>query len=293
MPEIEGLLRRARRLEIKARRASEGLLAGGYRSVFRGRGIEFAEVREYVPGDDVRAIDWNVTARMGRCFVKEFVEERDLEVYIALDASGSSEFGSGKSKWELGCEIAASLILSALRSNDSVGLCLFSDEVERFIEAGKGRRHGLRLIRELVAHELNGRRTDIALALQWLSRVLKRRSLLFVLSDFMAEGYVRPLRALLAKHEVLLIRLFDPLEEELPEMGYAFVEDCETGEQMLVDTSDAGFRKRFAETARAARAGFEEEMRRLGVEAVHVCTHEPFYLPLYRFMRERRRRMRW
>jgi len=291
MPRVKEVLKRVKKLEIKTSRLVEGLVSGEYHSVFKGRGIEFAEVRGYVPGDDIRAIDWNVTARFNAPFVKEFIEERDLTLFIVFDVSSSNEFGFERRKKEIGYDIAASLMFAALRNNDRVGLCLFTSEVELFIPPGKGKKHVLKLLRELIYYEPKNRNTDIRAALSYLNNVIKKRSIVFIISDFLAPDFERPLKQLKNRHDVILVNITDMREAQIPDIGYAFLEDQETGEQMLVDTSDPEFRARYTELVKAKQDAFFASMKRIGVDIIQVNTSEPFYIPLQRFFKMRERRV--
>ncbi|NOZ59192.1 MAG: DUF58 domain-containing protein [Euryarchaeota archaeon] len=289
MSGVREVLKNIRRLEVATDRLVEGLISGNYRSAFRGRGIEFSEVREYRPGDDIRAIDWKVTARFNAPFVKEFVEERDLNVYIVFDVSGSTEFGSQRSKREVGTEVA-SIMFSALGNNDNVALALFTDSVERFIPPRKGRRHVLYLLRELIYFEPEGRGTDMENSLMYLNRIIKRRGIVFIITDCLSGDFERPLQILRKRHDVVLVHLLDAREEELPDVGYVLLEDSETGEQVVVDTGDRGFREAYKVQARKRRMALLEKMRRLKVDMVEVGTGEPFHVPLRRFFAARARR---
>jgi len=291
MPRVKEVLKRVKKLEIKTSRLVEGLVSGEYHSVFKGRGIEFAEVRGYVPGDDIRAIDWNVTARFNAPFVKEFIEERDLTLFIVFDVSSSNEFGFERRKKEIGYDIAASLMFAALRNNDRAGLCLFTSEVELFIPPGKGKKHMLKLLRELIYYEPKNRNTDIRAALSYLNNVIKKRSIVFIISDFLAPDFERPLKQLKNRHDVILVNITDMREAQIPDIGYAFLEDQETGEQMLVDTSDPEFRARYTELVKAKQDAFFARMKRIGVDIIQVNTSEPFYIPLQRFFKMRERRV--
>jgi len=292
MPKVKEILKRIKKIEIRTNMLVEGLIAGNYHSVFKGRGIEFSEVREYVPGDDIRTIDWNVTARFNSPFVKEFIEERDLNVYIVFDVSGSSEFGFEKSKKEVGFEIAASVMFAALKNNDNIGLCLFTDRVERFIKPRKGKKFVLRLLRELIYFEPSSKKTDIRESLMELGKILKRRSILFIISDFISENFEKPLRYLRKRHDVILINLSDTREEDMPDIGYVLLEDGETGEQVLVNTSDENFRRFYEESVKKRNKELEKRMKKLKIDMVHVRTDEPFYMPLVRFFNMRKRRIR-
>jgi uncharacterized protein (DUF58 family) len=291
MPQVKEVLKRVKKLEVKTKGLVENLLSGEYHSIFKGRGIEFSEVREYVPGDDVRAIDWNVTARFNAPFVKEFIEERDLTLFIVFDLSSSNEFGFQRSKKDLGYDIAASLMFAALRNNDNVGLCLFTDRVEKFIPPGKGKKHMLKLLRDLIYYEPKNKTTNIQVALTYLNNIINRRSIIFIISDFLSPDFERPLKQLKNKHDVILVDISDVREENIPDIGYVFLEDAETGEQMLVDTSDLEFRKSYTALANRRSDDLLSRMKRVNVDMIRMKTSEPFYIPLQQFfkMRERRR----
>lgn len=286
------LIRRVRRLEIRTRRLVEESLAGSYHSVFKGRGMEFSEVREYVPGDDVRSIDWNVSARFGHPFVKKFTEERELTVVLVVDASGSERFGTGPStKMEVSAEISALLAFSAIRNNDRVGLLLFTDQVELFLPPRKGREHGLRVLREVLAIDPRGRGTRIASALEYLQRVVTKRAVIFVLSDFQDEGYERTLRVMAQKHDVVALSVSDPREAQLPEAGLVGVEDPETGQRGVIDAGSARVRRAWAEAAQQDRLRLRETIRRSGIELLELSTGESYEMPLLRFFHKRARRV--
>ena len=286
------VIRRVRRLEIRTRRLVDESLAGSYHSVFRGQGMEFAEVREYEPGDDVRTVDWNVSARMGHPFVKKFTEERELTVVLAVDASGSERFGTAdRTKVELSAEIGALLAFSAIRNNDRVGLLQFTDRVERFVPPRKGRDHAKRVLRDLLAFEPLGKGTDVAKALEALRRAVTKRAVVFLVSDFQDDGYERTLRVVARKHDVVAISVSDPRESTLPPVGIVAVEDPETGARKLVDASSARVRKAYADLAEASARRTRETMRRTGVDLLEISTHEPYERPLLRFFRERARRV--
>lgn len=292
MPRVKEVLKRVKKIELKTRGLVEGLVSGEYHSVFKGRGIEFAEVREYVPGDDIRAIDWWVTARLNAPFVKEFIEERDLTLFIVFDVSSSNEFGFQRSKKDTGYDIAASLMFAALRNNDRVGLCLFTSEVELFIPPGKGKKHILKLLRELIYYEPKNKITDIQSALYYLNNLIKKRSIVFIISDFLSPDFELPLKQLKNKHDVILVDIADMREAHIPDIGYAFLEDHETGDQMLVDTSDPAFRERYTALVTDKRDDLLARMRRMGVDIIQINTSEPFYIPLQRFFKMRERRVR-
>jgi uncharacterized protein (DUF58 family) len=284
-------LAKIRRIEIRARRLVANIFLGEYHSVFRGKGIEFSEVRQYEPGDDVRAIDWNVTARMGSPYIKKYIEERELTVMLVVDVSASSLFTSAAlSKRELAAEVAATLAFAAVANGDRVGLLAFSDQIELFVPPGKDRRHVLRIVRELLYLEPQGSGTDIGAALGYLARIVRRRSVVFVMSDFFDEGYEALMRAAAVRHEVIALTLNDPREASLPDVGLLEVEDAESGERALLDTSSRSVR-----AAYAARAGELRDRRRrtlaaVGVEEVALSTDASYVEPLLRAFRARERR---
>ncbi|MCP3902293.1 MAG: DUF58 domain-containing protein [Planctomycetes bacterium] len=285
------VIRRVRRLEIRTRRLVQESLAGSYHSVFRGRGMEFSEVREYVPGDDVRTIDWNVSARMGHPFVKKFTEERELTVVLVVDVSGSEHFGTGSStKMQVLAEISALLAFSAIMNNDRVGLLLFTDRVEQFLPPRKGREHGLRVLREVLAGHPEGRGTRIGRALEYLQRVVRKRAVVFLLSDFQDDDYERTLRVVAQKHDLVAIALDDPREATLPSVGLVSVVDPETGEPGLLDTSSRGVRRVYEEYAERRRVVLRDTIRRSGVDLLELSTDQNYELPLVRFFHERARR---
>lgn len=293
MPErVREVIKNVRKLEIKTQRMVDGIISGYYHSVFKGRGIEFSDIREYAAGDDIRTIDWNVTARMNAPFVKEFIEERDLTVYIILDVSASNEFGFEQRKRDYGVELAASLIFSALANNDSVGMFLCTSVVEEFIPPRKGRSHLFKLLRAMIYFEPENRTTDLNNCIRHISNVAKRRSIMFIISDFFTEDFEKSLGILKNRHEVILINVSDLRESDIPDIGYAMLEDSETGEQFLVDTSDAGFRGRYASLVKQRNNELSERMRRLKVDMINVRTDQPFEIPLRRFFRLKERRMR-
>jgi len=287
-PEI---FRKVRRIQIVTGALVDEVFAGQYHSAFKGRGMEFEEVREYTPGDDVRTIDWNVTARTGRPFVKSFREERELTVILVVDVSPSQHFGSRQQlKSELVAELGATLAFSAIRNNDKVGLILFTDRIERFVPPRKGTRHVLRVIRELLYHEPAGRRTDIALALEYLSRVMTRRAVVFLISDFQAPRFTSALQVARHRHDVIPVIVWDERERQFPPLRYVELWDPETGQQAVVDTSSQSWRARFEEVAQQRRQMLLSELRRLRLDAIEVATGQPFVEPLRRFFRSRERR---
>jgi uncharacterized protein (DUF58 family) len=282
------LLAQVRRIEIRARRLASTLLAGDYRSVFRGSGIEFAEAREYVPGDDVRLIDWNVTARMGMPWVKEYVEERELSVVCAVDLSASQLVARAPAgRLGVAAELCALLSFAAVYQNDRAGLLTFTDRVEHFVAPAHGTRHVLRIVREVLHHEPARPGTSIAAASDYLARILHRRSIVFVISDFNDQGYERSLRTLSRRHEVLALTLIDPLDLELPDLGVVEVEDAERGTRMLVDTSDRGLRRRYSEAAEARLRDRRAALASAGVDEVPIRLDQDIVGPLVRYFRSR------
>jgi uncharacterized protein (DUF58 family) len=286
------ILRKVKRIEIRTRRLVTDVFGGEYHSVFKGRGMEFAEVREYTPGDDVRSIDWNVTARMGHPFVKQYQEERELTVLLLVDQSASERFGTRERlKAELAAEVGALLALSAVQNNDKVGLVLFSDGVELYVPPAKGRRHVLRVVREILYFKPRGRGTNLGAALDHLSRAQKRRAVVFVLSDFLSDGYGQSLKVASRRHDVVLLRMRDAREEKLPAVGVVALRDLETGRDFLVDTSDRTVRRAFAEAVAEREAVFAEVTRRAQVDRVDLWTDEDVVLPLAGFFRRRQARL--
>jgi uncharacterized protein (DUF58 family) len=290
-PEASDLARAARTLQLRSRREVAGALAGGYRSAFRGGGIEFEESRPYVPGDDVRTIDWNVSARMGHPFVKKFTEERELTVMLVVDASASGDFGTAAStKMQTAAEISALLAFSAIRNNDRVGLLLFTDRTEIFVPPRKGREHALRVLRECLTIQPEGRGTDIAEALHYLQRVVTKRAVVFLLSDFQDDGYERILRVVARKHDLVAIAVSDPREAALPAVGLVSVIDPETGRPGVIDAGSPRVRQAYADAAERAREGLRVTVKRTGVDLLELSTAESYELPLVRFFHERARR---
>lgn len=289
-PEI---LRQVKLLELRTRGLVNSLFTGEYRSVFKGQGMEFSEVREYQPGDEVRSIDWNVTARMGKPFVKRYIEERELTVMLAVDLSGSERFGTrARFKSELASELAAVLAMSAIRNNDRVGAVLFTDRIEHVVPPRKGRRHALRLMRDLLVFEPVGKGTDLTGALEYTGKMLKHKAIIFVVSDFQAEDLEQPLKLLAQRHDVVAVTVDDPSEQELPDIGQARFVDPETGTTIDVDTSDAHVRARFAEAVAEEVRARRRLLRRLAIDEVPVRTDGGVVDPLIKFFRARETRSR-
>ena len=282
------VLRQVRRLELTARGLVNAAFAGEYRSVFVGSGMEFAEVREYQPGDEVRSIDWNVTARMGKPFVRRYVEERERTVMVAVDASASTRFATaGRFKSELAAEFAAVVALCAIRSNDRVGGLLFTDRIEHVVPPAKGRRHALRLVRDLLAVEPQGQGTNLAAALDALTRLTTHRAIVFVLSDFDAPDYETSLSRLARRHDTIAVPIEDPAERLLPDAGVVRFIDPESGEQVEADTSNPRIRAEYAERVCELREARSARFRRLGVDEIAVRTDRGYARELLAFFRRR------
>jgi uncharacterized protein (DUF58 family) len=286
------LAKKIRYLEIYTSKAVNDILAGEYGSVFKGQGMEFDEVREYQPGDEVRSIDWNVTARMGHPYIKRFVEERELTVIFLADLSASGTFGStGRAKNDVAAELCALLAFSAIKNNDKVGLVAFTDNIELTIPPGKGSSHVLRVIREILAYQPAHTGTDSAGALDYLAHITSKRCVVFLISDFQDENYEKPLRAVARKHDVIAISLSDPREIELPNAGYITFQDAETGELRSIDTGSAAVRKRFRQMGIARREMLRSQLIAAGVDQIDVSAGtDDYILDLVRFFRTRERR---
>jgi uncharacterized protein (DUF58 family) len=286
------ILKKIRALEIKTKGLVQTVFAGDYHSVFKGRGMNFEDVREYQPGDEIRAIDWNVTARLGTAFVKKFTEERELTVVLVVDVSASGNFGSvAQSKRELAAEVACLLAFSAIRNNDKVGLLLFSDRVELFIPPKKGRSHTLRIIREILFFEPAGRGTAPALALDYLNKVVTRRAVVFFVSDFQTGDFSRELSVSGRRHDFIAVYIQDQREEVLPNVGIITLEDAETGEQIEVNTADRTTRARFSALAETRRAELNRTLRRSRIDAILLRTDEDYLPALRSFFKQRERRL--
>ncbi|MGH2377307.1 MAG: DUF58 domain-containing protein [Candidatus Limnocylindria bacterium] len=290
-PVPDEVLRKIREVEIKARVLADEMLLGTYRSVFKGSGLDFEEVREYEPGDDIRSIDWNVTARMGTPFIKKYREERSLNVYLAVDVSASSWFGTVRqSKRELAADVGALIALAAMRSHDRVSLVVFSDRVRDFIPPRFGRDHVLTVIRQLLYAESQRTRTDIGQAARYIGNIAKKRGVVLFVSDLLDAGFEAPLRTLGQKHDVIALVLNDPRELELPNVGVLALEDAETGEVREIDTSDRRLRTAYAEGARDRRVERRRTLSRMGIDSVELFTDRPYVPPLMALFRTRTRR---
>jgi uncharacterized protein (DUF58 family) len=286
------ILRKVRRIEIRTSRLVNESLAGEYHSVFKGRGMEFSEVREYQWGDDVRTLDWNVTSRMGHPYVKKHVEERELTVLLLVDVSASGDFGTRRQfKREIQAEICALLAFSAIQNSDRVGFMAFTDRIETFLRPRKGKDHVLRVIREVLYFTPQGRTTDLKMALEHLNRTITKRGVVFIISDFLASDFERPLRVAARKHDVVAITITDPREEELPPVGLLELEDAETGARVLVDSRDKSTRLAFGRWAAERRQARESLFRSIGIDTLDLRTDRPYDLPLVRFFHRRARRL--
>ncbi len=284
------VLKQVKQIELRTRRLVGSLFSGGYRSVFRGQGIEFAEVREYQHGDDFRAIDWNVSARMGHPYVKLFDEERELTLLLIVDRSGSVEFGKPVQKAERSVEIAAVLALAAARTNDRVGALVFSDDIDHIVPAAKGRRHALRVIRDLLAFEPVNRGTNLARALAYAAKLLRHRGIVVVLSDFRATGWEEQMQRLARRHEVVAISVDDPREQVLPDAGWIELEDAEDGTRMLVDTSSSDMRMGLQVAAEKMRMARTRALERAQVDHIVLHTDVPYAHALVQAFKMRARR---
>ena len=287
MSKISELLSQIKKLQIQTKDLVEGVESGAYNSKYRGGGIEFSEVREYIPGDDVKRIDWNVSARHNSLYVKEFVEENELNIYLILDLSASTNFGFKKSKLDLGFEVAASLMFLALKNNDRLGLGIFTNQLEKFIPSKKGKRQLLKIIKELIEYKPKSKETDILKSLSTLKNKLKRKSVIYIISDFLSDDYKKPLKFLKLHHEVILINISDIKEAEIPQIGYAYIEDAETGEQILVNTSSKSFQKQYREIMELKIAENQNKMKKIGIDMINLTNEESFDITINRYFRNK------
>ena len=287
------ILKKVRHIELHTRHLVNDVFSGEYHSVFKGQGMEFAEVREYQYGDDIRAIDWNVTARYNHPYVKVLEEERELNVMLMVDASRSGAFGSyEKFKSEIAAEICALIAFSAIKNNDKVGLLIFTDEVEKYIPPRKGRSHVLRVIRELLYFKPQSTRTNIANGLEYLLKGLKRRSIVFIVSDFDDDNFIKPLRVLNRKHDAVAIQILDKREKDLPPIGLVKMRDAETGDEIWVNTLDKKFMKLYSDYIGEKREKFSKEAKMMDLDLIQIDTAESYVEPLVRFFKMRERRFR-
>jgi len=286
------VLKKIRRIEITTSKLVMDMLSGDYESVFKGRGIEFDEVREYQPGDEIRSIDWNVTARMGRPFIKKFVEERQLTVMILLDASGSAFFGTSKHlKSELAAEVSAVLAFAAIQNKDRVGLLIFTDKVEKFIPPRKGRAHVLRVIREALCFKPKGKGTDINNAIKYLNGVTARRAVTFIISDFFAKDFKKSLSIANKRHDIIAVTITDPREMALPDVGLLELTDAESGGTYIVDTSNASLRNKYAAKSTALAESRRKLFNSVSVDHIDIFTNKPYVEEFIKFFSMRKRRI--
>lgn len=288
---VEEILKKIRRIEIISRKRSSELFAGEYHSAFKGRGMEFAEVREYNTGDDIRFIDWNVSSRMGKLFVKQFVEERELTVILAIDLSASLGFFSRqKSKKEIAAEISALVAFTANLNNDKVGLLVFTDQTELFIPPKKGKTHLLRIIRDILNFEPRGKGTSINNALVYLNKVIKKKAIVFLISDFMDQGFEKPLKISSRKHDLIAVNIADPRELELPKGGTFILKDYETGEEFLADFGNKNTQKSFLHFQKQSRENLEWLLKKYKIDSIDINNEEEYEKPLFDFFLKRRRK---
>ncbi len=287
------ILKKVKQIEIKTRSIVSNTLAGEYHSVFKGRGMEFDEVREYNQGDDIRFIDWNVTARTGIPYVKKHIEEREMTVMFVVDASSSGNFGTHKQmKGEIAVEICALLAFSAIKNNDRIGLIIFTSKIEKFIPPKKGKKHVMRVIRELLYFKPEENKTDMNVAIEYLNRMIKRKSTVFFLSDFIADDYTKNLRVASQKHDLIAVSVVDPREKEIPDIGFIELEDAETGESILVDTSSAEFREEFMKRGVEERTQRDLKFKQLGIDSIEIETDKDYVDPLVKFFKKRHKMIR-
>lgn len=286
------ILKQIRQIEIRSGKLVNEIFAGQYSSVFKGRGMEFNEVREYMPGDDVRTIDWNVTARYGRPFIKKFVEEREMTVILLVDASASQKFGTvSKFKSELAAEISSVLAFSAIKNNDRVGMVIFTDKIEKVILPKKGRNHILRLVREILFFKPEGRGTDIAQALEYLNEVWRRKAVVFLVSDFNDSGFDKALRVTSRKHDLVALDISDPREKLIAGAGLVDMEDPETGKRVIVDTDDREFTDNYAAKINAKQETLEKTFNSAKMDYINLSTDKSYIMPLIQFFKRREKRM--
>jgi len=289
----QDVLQRIRRIEIRTSRLVNTSLVGEYHSVFKGKGMEFSEVREYSPGDDIRSIDWNVTARTGEPFIKIYHEERELTVILVVDASGSEAFGTQEMrKGEIAAEICAALAFSAIKNNDKVGLIIFTDQIELFLPPKKGKKHVLRVIREVLFFEPRNKGTSIKGALDYVNQVIKKRSIVFLVSDFRDGGYEQTLQITNRKHDLISVTMIDPRELTIPPVGYLQVTDAETGEEMVIDTDDPVFRKEFENSVQTEIKNRKEFFGQSDIDFIEIFTDRNYIDPLVHFFKRREKKMR-
>ena len=288
---MKNTLRQIKKIDIKTKRLVDGLISGNYHSVFKGNGIEFSEIREYKAGDDIRTIDWNVTARYNKPFVKEFIEERDLNIYFIIDLSSSGKFGQNISKIRKSIELIASLMFSAMQNNDNVGIILFTEEVEKFVPARKGKKHILKMLKTILEFKPKYKTTNMKNVLNFTSKIIKRKSTIFIVSDFYSDNFLKPLKILKQKQDIVAIKISDNIEKEIPEIGLMELEDEETGEQILVDTSDKEFQENYKRIIKEYENKLNHIFKKYKIDKIEIKTDEPYEKPLKRFFKIRKNRM--
>jgi uncharacterized protein (DUF58 family) len=289
MNQTRAILKQVKKLEITTKQIADGLITGNSDSIFKGQGIEFSEIRDYRPGDDIRAIDWKVTARFNHPYIKEFIEERDLQIYFVIDVSESGSFGTNVSKKQKSLEIIASLMFAALRNNDRIGVFLITDKIEQFIPPRKGRKHLLKALNLIVYFTPNSLKTDLKTSLVQISKIIKRKSVLFVVSDFIDESeFLKPLKILREKHDIIALKIADQREKEMPDVGLIELEDKETGEQILVDTSNEDFRNLYSKLISENEFQFISNLRKIKIDIITLFTDQNYSVPLKKFFRRRR-----
>lgn len=285
------ILKKIRHIEIHTKRLVNDLFSGEYHSTFKGQGMEFEEVRQYLPGDDIRLIDWNVTARTGYPYIKKFREERELSVVLLVDASSSGRFGTKERfKSETAAELCALLAFSAIKNNDKVGLIIFTDRIEKFVPPQKGRSHVLRLIREVLYFEPEGTGTDVDVALEYFNKVIKRKSVAFFISDFLFDDFLKPLQLSNKKHDLIAIKISDPRESSFENVGLIELEDAETGEVVMINTSSKEFRDEYAARAKEDNENLKRNLRIINVDFINIQTGQSYIAPLVNFFKMREKR---
>jgi len=289
MNQTREILKQVKKLEITTKQLADGLITGNSDSIFKSQGIEFSEIRDYRPGDDIRAIDWKVTARFNHPYIKEFIEERDLQIYFVIDLSESGSFGTNVSKKQKSLEIIASLMFAALRNNDRFGVFLITNRVERFIPARKGRKHLLQVLNSIVSFTPDSLKTDLQNSLVQISKIIKRKSVLFIVSDFIDESeFLKPLKILRKQHDIIALKITDQREKEIPDVGLIELEDEETGEQILVDTSDDNFRSLYSNLISENESQFISNLRKIRIDTLSLLTDQNYAIPLRKFFRRRK-----
>jgi uncharacterized protein (DUF58 family) len=288
---MKSTLKQIRNIEISTKKLIDGLITGNYHSVFKGSGIEFSEIQEYKPGDDIRNIDWNVTARFNEPFIKQFIEERDLQVYFIIDISSSATFGNQISKKQKTTEITASLAYSAIKNNDNVGIFLTTDKIEKFIPARKGRKHLLTIIDQLLSFKPESKKTNLNCALMQISKIIKRRSVIFIVSDFYTDEFTKPLKILKNNQDIIAIKVNDIREIDIPEIGLIELEDPETEEQILVDTSNKEFQENYKKIIHEHNNKLKKVFRKYKIDTIEITTEQNYEKPLKKFFKLRKQRI--